>query len=394
MGNIVQWIFIQFVCGYLCHTNAYEVYRLPGRNITNVTGLKFLSPYISNFAIGENNRIVLRCQVRTDEEPNFEWVRIENSTSAKIIRNSTEDGRYLIFIKRRQRRRGDTYNSKLLIRNTKASDSGIIKCRVNVRGSAVIERQFKINVQESVLTPIRLESYTQGGEGLLRIRLKNKWTYFHYYTFSSVKASIVCRSLGYPYGGVARNTYEERTILGHAEHHVYKIPDVPVRLLVPGMGVLKLREGVVEVFLDGHWGFVNINYIGQSEVNALCQTLGFKYGGESYKAIDIYFEFNSLDYTNPILRNLSCSKNALHFNECNHTVWGYRTLDSSWDILAIKCWTHSEINDSGVQVRLAGSNIEHEGRVEILHNNIWGTVNDYWYGYPGANVLCKMLGYP
>ncbi|CAC5372557.1 unnamed protein product [Mytilus coruscus] len=411
MNNIVHWILIPFVCGYLCHTNAYEVYRLPERhNITNVTGLKFLSPYISNFAIGENNRLVLRCQVRTDQEPNFEWVRIDNSTSAKIIRNSTENGRYLIFVKIRQRRRGDTYNSKLVIRNTQASDSGIIKCRVNVRGSAVIERQFKVNVQ--------------------------------------VKASIVCRSLGYPYGGVARNTYEERTILEHAEYHVYKtekynryciygiscfpnvtdigqchiveqkkcysphvlgvtcrlepvkkvFPDVPVRLLVPGMGYLKLREGVVEVFLDGHWGFVNVNYIGQSEVNALCQTLGLKYGGESYKATDIYYEhtFKSLDYTNPILENLSCSENVLHFNECNHTIWGERTLpmDSSWDILAIKCWTHSEINDSGVQVRLAGSNIEHEGRVEILHNNIWGTVNDYWYGYPGANVLCKMLGYP
>ncbi|XP_052064963.1 egg peptide speract receptor-like [Mytilus californianus] len=443
MSNIVHWIFIQFVCGYFCNSNAYEVYRLPERhNITHVNGLKFLSPYISNFAIGEHKRLVLRCQVRTDREPNFEWVRIENSTSAKVIRNNTDDGRYLIFVKRRQRRRGDTYNNKLVIRNTQASDSGVIKCRVNVRGSAVIERQFKVNVGESILTPIRLESYTQRGEGLLRIRLKNKWTYFHYNTFSSVKASIVCRSLGYPYGGVARNTYEERTILGHAEHHVYKsekynpyciygiscfpnvtdivqcqiikqkkcysphvlgitcrlepvkIPDVPVRLLVPGMGVLKLQEGVVEVFLDGHWGFVNINYIGQSEVHALCQTLGFKYGGESYKATDIYFKFNSLDYTNPILRNLSCSENALHFNECNHTVWGDRTLDSSWDILAIKCWTHSEIYDSGVQVRLAGSNIEHEGRVEILHNNVWGTVNDYWYGYPGANVLCKMLGYP
>lgn len=57
---------------------------------------------------------------------------------------------------------------------------------------------------------------------------------------------------------------------------IVSVPDVPVRLLVPGMGYLKLREGVVEVFAEGHWGFVNINHIEQSEVNVLCQTLGFK----------------------------------------------------------------------------------------------------------------------
>ncbi|CAG2190740.1 PRSS12 [Mytilus edulis] len=254
------------------------------------------------------------------------------------------------------------------------------------------------------------------------------------------------------YGGVPRNTHENRSILGYAEHHVYKsekynpyciygiscfpnvtdigqcqiikekkcysphvlgitcrlepvkIPDVPVRLLVPGMGYPTLREGAVEVFMDNHWGFVEINYIGQSEVNALCQTLGFKYGGESYDALDIYSEFNSPDSTNPILRNLSCSENAIHFNECNHTLWGDRTLDSDWDILAIKCWTYSEIrkckhdnknitnNDSGVLVRLAGSNKEHEGRVEILHNNIWGTMNDYWYGMREQMCCAKLWG--
>ncbi|CAC5370983.1 PRSS12 [Mytilus coruscus] len=119
------------------------------------------------------------------------------------------------------------------------------------------------------------------------------------------------------------------------------VPDVSVRLMVPGMGVLKLREGVVEVFLDGHWGFVNVNYIGQSEVNALCQTLGFKYGGERYKATDVYLihTFNSLDFTNEVLKNLSCSENALHLNECSHRNWGEPIwpLESSWDILAIRC---------------------------------------------------------
>lgn len=78
------------------------------------------------------------------------WVRIDNSTSAKIIRNNTENGQYLIIVKRRQPRRGDTYNYKLVIRNTQATDSGVIKCRVNIKGSAVIERQFKVNAEDKL----------------------------------------------------------------------------------------------------------------------------------------------------------------------------------------------------------------------------------------------------
>lgn len=39
---------------------------------TNVTGLEFIWPSMSNFGIGENNKVVLRCKVRSDAEPHFE----------------------------------------------------------------------------------------------------------------------------------------------------------------------------------------------------------------------------------------------------------------------------------------------------------------------------------
>ncbi|XP_052064975.1 scavenger receptor cysteine-rich type 1 protein M130-like [Mytilus californianus] len=393
---------------------------------------------MSNFGIGENNKVVLRCKVRSDAEPNFEWVRIDNSTSAHIKINGNDDGRYSIYFTKRS---GLRYGSKLVIRNTQASDSGIIKCRVNVRWSTVIERQFRVHVQEYLLTPIRLESYTQEGEGIVQIRHKNKWTYFYYYDFSTVKASMACRSLGYPYGGVPRITYEEIGIfrLNYWRHkknknpmciggiscllnvtdigqcklkkpskcflaHVVgvtcrlepvKIPDVPIRLMIPGKDIQNLREGVVEVFLNDHWGFVL--GIEQSEVNVFCKTLGFEYGGQSYKTLDVLqsTQFGRLDITNEILQNFSCPENASHLNECSDMEWTERSSFGwdRWNILSIRCWTYAEINDSGVQIRLAGLNIEHEGRVEILHNNIWGIINDRWFDYPGANVLCKMIGY-
>ena len=45
------------------------------------------------------------------------------------------------------------------------------------------------------------------------------------------------------------------------------------------------------------------------------------------------------------------------------------------------------------QLRLAGSNIANEGRVEICMNNEWGTVCDNSWGTNDAIVVCRQLGY-
>ena len=45
------------------------------------------------------------------------------------------------------------------------------------------------------------------------------------------------------------------------------------------------------------------------------------------------------------------------------------------------------------QLQLAGSNVKHEGRVEICINNLWGTVCDDFWGSADAVVVCRQLGY-
>ena len=45
------------------------------------------------------------------------------------------------------------------------------------------------------------------------------------------------------------------------------------------------------------------------------------------------------------------------------------------------------------QLRLAGGNIENEGRVEICISNRWGTVCDNSWGNTDAAVVCQQLGY-
>ena len=48
---------------------------------------------------------------------------------------------------------------------------------------------------------------------------------------------------------------------------------------------------------------------------------------------------------------------------------------------------------ANVDVRLVGSGLRREGRLEVNVAGVWGTVGEHWFDDVDAGVACRMLGF-
>uniref|UniRef100_A0A3Q4HK83 Soluble scavenger receptor cysteine-rich domain-containing protein SSC5D n=1 Tax=Neolamprologus brichardi TaxID=32507 RepID=A0A3Q4HK83_NEOBR len=149
---------------------------------------------------------------------------------------------------------------------------------------------------------------------------------------------------------------------------------VPIRLT--GSGLTRC-SGRVEVFYNNIWGTVCDNGWDVNDAQVVCRQLNC---GTALQALpSAYFGAGTGQIW---FSYMTCSGNENSLTECQHSGFGTNNCGHQQDA-GVFC--------SGV-VRLAGSGSTRcSGRVEVYHNNIWGTVCDNGWDVNDAQVVCREL---
>ncbi|XP_033749249.1 scavenger receptor cysteine-rich type 1 protein M130-like [Pecten maximus] len=79
--------------------------------------------------------------------------------------------------------------------------------------------------------------------------------------------------------------------------------------------------------------------------------------------------------------NLACHGSETDLASCTFNGWGVHNCQHSQDV-AVSC---------DLPIRLSQS--EYQGRIEVFHNGVWGTVCDDIFDTDDAMVVCRTLGY-
>eukprot|EP00299_Pterocystis_sp_00344_P019256 c9573_g1_i2.p1 GENE.c9573_g1_i2~~c9573_g1_i2.p1 ORF type:complete len:881 (+),score=197.66 c9573_g1_i2:34-2676(+) len=152
--------------------------------------------------------------------------------------------------------------------------------------------------------------------------------------------------------------------------------EIPIRLQFGG------SSGRVEVFHNGVWGTVCDDSFTQQNAHVICRQLGFNGATFPY----FYTEPTFTDL-NVLLDDVSCVGLENSLEECTHLPWGDNNC-SYRENIAVSC-SDSVVATNSIRLDGGGS----RGRVEVLHDGVWGTICDDAFTQQNAHVICRQLGF-
>ncbi|XP_048581917.1 deleted in malignant brain tumors 1 protein isoform X4 [Nematostella vectensis] len=175
-------------------------------------------------------------------------------------------------------------------------------------------------------------------------------------------------------------------------------PHVRLRL----MDGKRASEGRVEVLYDGEWGTICDNLWDVMDAHVVCRSLGY-HSARKHKG----FAFFGHGEGRVLLEGVQCTGKEDYLDHCPHMGWGVTGCGHHKDA-GVMCYeeeppttqelltppiTQSKKKASYGDIRLVGGFRPSEGRVEIYHNGVWGTVCDDQWDINAAHVVCRSLGY-
>ncbi|KAM6226172.1 scavenger receptor cysteine-rich domain-containing protein DMBT1-like isoform 2-T2 [Porphyrio hochstetteri] len=142
--------------------------------------------------------------------------------------------------------------------------------------------------------------------------------------------------------------------------------------------------GRVEVFYNGTWGTVCDDGWGSPEGRVVCRQLGCG------SVLSVAPGTRYGEGTGQIwLDEVNCTGEERDLSECRARPWGEHNCHHVEDA-SVEC-TDSSVTALGTLQLLSGPN-RCAGRVEVLHDHMWGTVCDDGWDLNDAAVVCRQLG--
>ncbi|XP_044844667.1 deleted in malignant brain tumors 1 protein-like [Mauremys mutica] len=142
--------------------------------------------------------------------------------------------------------------------------------------------------------------------------------------------------------------------------------------------------GRVEVFHNHQWGTVCDDSWDLQDAGVVCRQLGC---GTALSAPTRAHFGQGSDHI--WLNNVNCTGTEVALSDCRARPWGNNNCTHGEDA-GVEC------SDSGIsevaQLRLVNGPSRCAGRVEVLHNQQWGTVCDDSWDLQDARVVCRQLG--